>query len=57
MKVWYQEGPLKQKFGAAGEFLIGQPKEIKDDLAADLLRKKRVMVWSEPGAVEKKGRK
>lgn len=48
MKVWYQDGELKQKFGKAGEFMQGVPRDIPDDLAKDLLRKGRVMIWPEP---------
>lgn len=58
MKVYYKEGPLKQTFGVAGEFLIGEPKEIDDALAEDLLRKKRVERWvdHDPEATKKKGK-
>ena len=45
MKVFYDEGPLRMKFGEAGEFRLGVPKEIPDYLAAVLLRKGLVKKW------------
>jgi len=40
-KLVYTEGPLVMDCGAAGEFRIGIPKEVPDDLAEILLKKGR----------------
>ena len=39
MKVFYDEGYPIHKFGVAGEFRIGEPREIPDDLAEILIKK------------------
>ena len=49
-KLYYEEGPRVMGCGAAGEFRIGEPKEVPDDLAEILLRKGRHKEWQEPAA-------
>ena len=53
MKVWYEEGELKQSFGEAGEFVQGVPKDIPDNLANALIGKGRVKAWPEPDTDKK----
>lgn len=43
-KVFYDEGPLAVTAGIAGQFQLGVPKEVEDDVA-DLLLKKPM--WKE----------
>ena len=38
-RLYFSEGPLQVKFGAAGIFQLGVPREIPDYLADVLLRK------------------
>jgi hypothetical protein len=47
MKVFYDEGPIKQSFGVAGEFRLGVPREIPDDLAETLIKKGRLKLFLE----------
>jgi hypothetical protein len=47
MKVFYDEGMPMMNFSAAGDFRKGEPKEVPDDLAKELLRKGRVKIWEE----------
>ncbi len=49
-KLFYDEGPLVMTCGAAGAFRIGQPKEVPDEIAAELLRKGRLKEWPGDGA-------
>jgi hypothetical protein len=46
-KIYYDEGPVIQSFGAAGLFRINEPREVQDDLAEILLRKGRLKEWPE----------
>jgi hypothetical protein len=41
-KLYYDEGPLIMTCGIAGQFKIGVPREVSDDLAKILLRKGRL---------------
>jgi hypothetical protein len=41
MKVFYDEGPETIRFGPH-EMRIGEPKDLPDEIAKDLLRKGRV---------------
>jgi hypothetical protein len=43
----YTEGPEIMTCGIAGEFRIGEPREVSDDLAAILLRKGRLKEFKE----------
>lgn len=52
--VVYDEGPLVLKFGEAGEFHIGVPRDIPDYLADVLLRKGLVREVVAPSASTKK---
>ncbi len=47
MKLYYDEGQTIVSFGVAGEFRLGVPKEVPDDLAEILLRKGRLKKWPE----------
>ena len=47
MKVYYDEGMPMMNFSAAGDFQKGEPKEVPDDLAKELLRKGRVKIWED----------
>jgi hypothetical protein len=47
MKIYYDEGMPVMGFSDAGDFRKGEPKEIADDLAKELLRKGRVKIWEE----------
>jgi len=47
MKLYYDEGPTIMGCGVAGQFKIGVPKEVPDDLAAILLRKGRHKKFTE----------
>lgn len=49
-KLYYDEGPLTMGCGAAGEFRIGEPKEVADGLAAELLRKGRLKEYVDQAA-------
>lgn len=42
MKVFYDEGEKMQSFGVAGEFKLGEPRDIPDDLAEILIKKGRL---------------
>ena len=46
-KLYYDEGPRIMTCGVAGQFKIGVPKEVDDDLAAILLRKGRLKEFKE----------
>ena len=46
-KLIYTEGPDIMTCGVAGEFRIGVPREVSDDLAAILLRKGRLKEFTE----------
>jgi len=47
-KLYYDEGPLVMGCGIAGQFRLGVPKDVPDDLAALLLAKGRLKEWKEP---------
>jgi hypothetical protein len=47
IKLYYSEGPLVMDCGIAGEFRIGIPKEVPDDLAEILLKKGRHKEYKE----------
>jgi hypothetical protein len=40
--LYYKEGPEIMGCGVAGQFRLGVPREVSDDLAAILLRKGRL---------------
>ena len=46
-KLYYDEGPKFMGCGIAGQFKIGVPKEVSDDLACVLLRKGRLKEYQE----------
>ena len=46
-KLYYEEGPKIMGCGIAGQFKIGVPKEVPDDVAAVLLRKGRLKEYQE----------
>jgi len=46
-KLYYDEGPNIMSCGIAGQFKIGVPKEVPDDLAEILLRKGRLKEYQE----------
>lgn len=46
-KLYYDEGPKIMGCGIAGQFKIGVPKEVPDDLAEILLRKGRLKEFQE----------
>lgn len=50
MKVFYDEGYQEQSFGIAGEFRMGEPRDIPDDLAEVLIKKGRLKKWTGGGA-------
>lgn len=50
MKVYYEEGELRQSFGIAGEFQQGVPREIPDDLAEILIQKGRLKKFEDHAA-------
>lgn len=58
-KLYYDEGPKIMGCGIAGQFKIGVPKEVPDDLAEILLRKGRLKEFQEnqPEFVSGKGKK
>ena len=58
-KLYYDEGPKIMGCGVAGQFKIGVPKEVSDDLAEVLLRKGRLKEFQEnqPEFVSGKGKK
>jgi len=58
-KLYYDEGPKIMGCGVAGQFKIGVPKEVPDDLAEILLRKGRLKEFQEnqPEFVSGKGKK
>jgi len=47
MKLYYTEGPQFMTCGIAGQFKLGVPREVPDDLAAILLRKGRLKEFRE----------
>jgi len=47
MKLYYTEGPQFMTCGIAGQFKLGVPREVPDDLAAILLRKGRLKEFEE----------
>ena len=49
-RLYYEEGPIIMGCGIAGEFRIGEPKEVPDDLAEVLLRKGHLKEFSENAA-------
>lgn len=58
-KLYYDEGPRIMGCGIAGQFKIGVPKEVPDDLAEVLLRKGRLKEYQEnqPEIASGKGKK
>ena len=46
-KLYYDEGPKIMGCGIAGQFKIGVPKEVPDDLAEVLLHKGRLKEYYE----------
>jgi hypothetical protein len=50
MKLYYDEGPARMTFGAAGTFRLGEPREIDDSLAETLLKKGRLKEFQEAAA-------
>jgi len=46
-KLYYDEGPRIMGCGIAGQFKIGVPKEVPDELAEVLLRKGRLKEYHE----------
>jgi len=58
-KLYYDEGPQIMGCGIAGQFKLGVPKEVPDDLAEVLLRKGRLKEFQEnqPEFVSGKGKK
>ncbi|GAB6270518.1 MAG: hypothetical protein STSR0003_03580 [Smithella sp.] len=46
-KLYYDEGPRIMGCGIAGQFKIGVPKQVPDDLAEVLLRKGRLKEYQE----------
>ncbi|HQK78409.1 MAG TPA: hypothetical protein PK621_01855 [Syntrophales bacterium] len=46
-KLYYEEGPKIMGCGIAGQFKIGVPKEVPDDVAEVLLRKGRLKEYQE----------
>ena len=46
-KLYYEEGPKIMGCGIAGQFRIGVPKEVPDDVAEVLLRKGRLKEYQE----------
>ncbi len=52
-KLYYDEGPLYMNFGAAGQFKLGVPREVPDDIADILLKKGRLKEFKEQKAVPK----
>lgn len=46
-KLYYDEGPRIMGCGVAGQFKIGVPKEVPDDLAEILIRKGRLKEFKE----------
>lgn len=60
-KLYFDEGPVIMGCGIAGQFKIGVPKEVPDDLAEALLRKGRLKEYREnkpeiPAVKTKKGK-
>jgi len=58
-KLYYEDGPKIMGCGIAGQFKLGVPKEVPDDLAEVLLRKGRLKEFQEnqPEFVSGKGKK
>lgn len=58
-KLYYDEGPEIMGCGVAGQFKLGVPKEVPDDLAEILLRKGRLKEFQEnqPEVTSGKGKK
>lgn len=56
-KLIYTEGPEIMTCGVAGEFRLGVPREVSDDLAAILLRKGRLKEFkgNQPEAAQESG--
>ena len=46
-KLYYEEGPKIMGCGIAGQFKVGCPKEVPDDVAEVLLRKGRLKEYQE----------
>jgi len=46
-KLYYDEGPKIMGCGIAGQFKIGVPKQVPDDVAEVLLRKGRLKEYQE----------
>ncbi len=42
MKIVYDQGPDRINCGVAGQFERGKPREVPDELAARLLKKKTI---------------
>jgi len=55
MKVFYDEGEVKMSFGVAGEFKLGEPREIPDDLAEVLIKKGRLKKYEDPSTSSGRG--
>ena len=49
-KLYYTEGPEIMTCGVAGEFRLGEPREVEDGLAEILLRKGRLKEFKEEAA-------
>ena len=58
-KLYYEEGPKIMGCGIAGQFKIGVPKEVPDDVAEVLLRKGRLKEYQEnqPETASGRGKK
>lgn len=39
MKIFYTDGPPSLTAGSAGQFINGEPKEVDDKIAVELLKK------------------
>jgi hypothetical protein len=46
-KLYYEEGPKIMGCGIAGQFRIGVPREVPDEVAEVLLRKGRLKEYQE----------
>ena len=52
-KLYYDEGPLVMGCGIAGQFKIGEPREVPDDLAQILLQKGRLKEFTDPASKDR----
>jgi len=57
--LYYEEGPRIMGCGIAGQFKIGVPKEVPDDVAEVLLRKGRLKEYqdNQPEIASGRGKK